>query len=55
MKQNKKYLCILLLLLVTIKLSAQYEKSQMGLINRLIEIKYTSELYLTVNGKNESS
>ena len=55
MKQHKKYVYILLLTFLSLNLSAQNEKSQMGLINRLIEIKYTSELYLTVNGKNELS
>lgn len=56
MNQFKKHMCLFLFsLFFSFASMAQNGLQQMGLIHRLIEIKYTSELYLTVYGKKEAT
>jgi len=50
---NYKMKC--LYLIMTLNIGSVQAQSQQGLISRLIEIKYSSELYLTTQIKNETT
>ena len=55
MKFNKKYITTLLLLIILNYAKGQNNYTNAGLFNRLIEIKYSTELYLTIHAKNAST
>jgi hypothetical protein len=53
---NKRYKIILsLMMLLVLNCGAAQAQPQQGLMSRLIEIKYTTELYLTTQLKNETN
>jgi hypothetical protein len=53
---NKRYKIIIsLMMLLVLNCEAAQAQPQQGLMSRLIEIKYTTELYLTTQLKNETN
>lgn len=54
MSFDKRYFLSFLLILLMSNVNSQANNNHVGLINRLIEIKYSTELYLIVNGKLEN-
>lgn len=54
MQFNKKIILSLLLIILMSSVDGQISFTRAGLINRLIEIKYSTELYLIINGKLEN-
>ena len=50
---NYKMKC--LYLIMTLNIGSVQAQPQQGLMNRLIEIKYSTELYLTTQIKNETN
>ena len=55
MKNYKKILFPLLLSLCLLNMQAQEVSGPKGIINRLVEIKYSTELYLTIHAKNSNT
>ena len=54
MNLNNKFVFAVFLVLLISTVNGQSSFNRAGLVNRLIEIKYSSELYLIVNGKVEN-
>lgn len=54
MSLNNRFVFAVFLVLLISTVNGQSSFNRAGLVNRLIEIKYSSELYLIVNGKVEN-
>ena len=55
MRNRINYIMICLYLIMTLNIGSAQAQPQQGLMSRLIEIKYSTELYLTTQLKNETN
>ena len=55
MRNRINYIMICLYLIMTLNIGSAQAQPQQGLMSRLIEIKYGTELYLTTQMKNETN
>ena len=55
MRNRINYIMICLYLIMTLNIGSAQAQPQQGLMSRLIEIKYSTELYLTSQIKNETN